>query len=80
MANESKGNKRVDRIIEQVEIEDARVGHVHRTIHTVVKFQRVLRVFKINEWTMMEVQNEDGSKEIIGEHQILLEVDIVCGI
>lgn len=69
----------MDTVLKVIE-DDQRVGHVHRVIHTKVKFQRITKVFKLGNWTLIEVENEDGSKEMVGEHQVLQEVDVVCGV
>lgn len=63
-----------------VEVEDSRVGHVHRVVHTMVKFQKIVRVFKMEQWECMEVENEDGSREIVGVHQVKGEIDTVAGV
>lgn len=75
------GNRRANRTIEETPAEDQRNGKICRVVHTVIKFQKVIRSFKINNrWLMFEVENEDGTREIVGEHQVKQEVDKFAGV
>lgn len=75
------GNRRAKRDIIETPTDDPRVGKVCRVVHTTIKFQKVIRSFKINnKWQLFEVENEDGSTDIVNEYQLKGEVDKFAGV